>query len=623
MSLDYRRAFLLSYFIRTILFWLLLFNLFRLSFIFSQAERIQEISLMLIIETLQAGIKLDLSTTSYLILPSFLLWTCYQVSAKKIFLQINQIFHFILFFAFSYLYVGTIKMYHEWQTLLNVSVFDYLAHPSEVTSFISTGELIVLLLTVVLIWAVMCIGWKKIVRGFDLIQKKLWQKLLVILVFPVLAGIAARGGFQLIPINESAAYFSDQAVLNHAAINPIWYFIHSILEKEDDGNPYISMDPAAAKARMEHLFSNTSDSFPSLLTTETPNVVFIILESWTADIIERLGGEKGITPNFDSLSHQGILFSDIYAAGGRTEHGLVSVLSGYPPPPGVSIITIPYKADKLDNINAHARKHGYSSSFFYGGEIGFVNMKGYLRNAGFTNIIDKNDFDHDQMNSKWGAHDEYVFARQLKELQGETQPFLSVVLTLSTHEPFEVPMKTPFARDSEPEQFRNAAWYTDYALGQYFKEAAKQPWHDNTLFVLVADHGHRLPRNTDVNRPASKRIPLLLLGEVLNSQYRDTIMTMIGSQHDIPGLLMSQLGWDRTDFPVSRNLLQPQLKEFAYYITDYAMGWIASDTAFIYVLETGETYSATTTGEKIIVPDSILLDAKAFLQNHYQNFLSY
>jgi phosphoglycerol transferase MdoB-like AlkP superfamily enzyme len=617
------KALYFPYFFRLVSFWLLVFATFRLVWLVMSMPQLHDASWGTILLSFIAGFKLDISTIAYIALPSFLLWVIYQFTNSRIVFQINQWYHYVLFFAFSLLYVCTIKMYGMWNALLHVGVFDYLADPGEVVSFITTGELILLVVSIAAWVTGLILLYKKLVRGFTYIPGRLRYKLFISVVLPVVFIVGARGGLQLVPVNESTAYHSDISYFNHLAINPFWYFMHSMLEKDAEENPYLFYDSNVASDRVRHLLPPTDTSFTKVLTTTRPNIVFILLESWTADIIAALDGESNVTPYFDSLRQDGLLFTKIYSAGSRTEHGLISVLSGYPPPPKVSIITIPHKVSQLGSINTLLNAQGYSSSFYYGGEIGFVNMKGYLIQTGFENIVDKENFDEAQLNSKWGAHDEFVFEKQLQDLNQADTPFFSVVLTLSTHEPFEVPMKTPFNGKDEPDKFRKSAYYTDACLRRFFAIAKKQPWYDNTLFVLVADHGHRLPKKRHLDWPQTKRVPLLWYGSVIDSLYRGTTIARYGNQHDLPATLAHQLGLDASVFPLSKNLLDPDCPEYGYYVTDNVMGWVTSKQTVSYNF-TKETFRMMRPDPiDSLAKDSIEKDAKAFLQMHFQRYLDY
>ena len=608
----------LHFFLRHVVFWLFTFTLYRIIFIAAYCLHGHAISFTNTFYSLVAGIRLDFSTIAYILLPAYLLWSFHQFLPNKKLSLIHHWFYGWLLFGLAFLNVSGIQLYHDWQSLVSYKVFDYLKYPKEVMSFVSVPDLLMLASLCGLLTAGTMFLFKKWVGEISL-QRPALSRYLLLITFPFILITAARGGLQQIPVNESSAYFSDSPFYNHTAINSLWYFIHSFLETEHTNNPYIAMDSDEAQKRLDHLYIVNPNPDSSILKTQTPNVVIILLESWTADIIKSLGGEADVTPQFDSLVQHGLLFSQIYSAGSRTEHGLTSVLSGYPPPPHQSIITVPYKAEKLGNINEEFTNSGYHSSFYYGGEIGFVNMKSYLLNGGFKTIVDQEDFEENELNSKWGAHDEFVFEKQINDLNQTPQPFFSVLLTLSSHEPFEVPMDIKFPGKSESDKFRNAAYYSDKCLGEYFRMAKQQPWYDNTLFILVADHGHRLPKKSNLNLPQSKRIPLLFYGNVLKDHVKGKTNTIVGNQNDIAATLLHQLGKPADKFSRSKDLLNPNCNGFAYYTTDYTLGWVTNSQKFIYFY-TSKTLNTIGTG---VVNDSILLDAKAFLQTHYDEYLRF
>ncbi|MBP8725721.1 MAG: sulfatase-like hydrolase/transferase [Saprospiraceae bacterium] len=573
----------LAYFFRLAVFWLGVFNLYRVLMVAFSAESLLAHPRYLPGQAALAGLRLDASTMVYLMMPAFLLWAGNQWRPHKIFALLNKGFHYVVLCVLALLYVASLTMYHEWPSLLSASALEYARKPGQMLAFISTGELLGLLLFMLVYSATMILLYRKWVIGFGTRVAPWYNKLLLTLAAPVAFGIGARGGLQLIPINESSAYFSQTPFFNHLAVNPFWYFVHSALDREQKEHPYIFMDAAAAEVRNKRLFVAADTLSQEVLNRDRPNVVIILLESWTADIIESMGGEPGVTPFFDSLRREGILFTQIYGAGQRTEHGLISVFSGFAPPPRVSIITVPSKSAKLPNINAALSDEGYSSSFYYGGEIGFVNMKSYLLNGRFQEIVDKSSFSSDQLNSKWGAHDQYAFEKQLAGLRTMQQPFLSGLLTLSTHEPFDVPMDTPFdAGHGEADRFKKSAYYTDRCLSAYFRQAKREAWYPNTLFILVADHGHRLPRNTDLTRPESKRIPVLFFGPVVKESYRGVEISRTGNQHDLPVTLLNQLKRETSSFPGGRDLLNPSTMPFAYYTTDHVMGWVTPAQSLVY-----------------------------------------
>ncbi len=401
----------------------------------------------------------------------------------------------------------------------------------------------------------------------------------------------------------------------------MWYLGHSIVEANDKKNPYVFMEVLQAKSVRDSLFGNASEKVSVFSKTARPNIVLIILESWTSDVIKALDGEKNVTPHFDELRKEGLLFTQMYGSGFRTEQGLVSILSGFPAQPNNTIIATPSKAERLPSLNTELVKLGYQSSFYYGGEIEFANMKSYLLNNHFEKIVDKSGFDKSQQNSKWGAHDEFVFKKQLNGLKMEKQPFFSIVLTLSTHEPFEVPMQTPFTGGEVQERFKKAAYYTDYCLYNYFNEAKQQPWYSNTLFILVADHGHHLPKGRNMNMPESRRITAMVTGGALVDELRGKTMDKIVNQNDLPATILSALNQPYSQFVWSKDVFNPATKEFAYYSNENVLGWIAPQQNLIYSFGSKNVEIQPKTQSN--VNDTVLTQAKAYLQSLYDQYLNY
>nr|WP_231403054.1 LTA synthase family protein [Hymenobacter guriensis] len=336
------------------------------------------------------------------------------------------------------------------------------------------------------------------------------------------------------------------------------------------------MPDSTARRLVQELYAAPVRPAPaSLLRTARPNVLFIILESFTSKWVGSLGGQRGTTPTLDSLARTGVLFSNIYAAGDRSQKGLVALLSGYPNQPTTSIIKYPRKTERLPHLARSLAPAGYSSRYYYGGELAFANMKSYLVAAGYDQITERSDFRAREQNSKWGAHDHVLFRRVLDDLGRQRQPFFVTAFTLSSHEPFDVPMRTRFPGTDEATLFRNSVYYTDHALGQFLRAARQQPWWSNTLVVLVADHGHPQPGSTPNYAPAKFRIPLLLTGGALRPEARGRVVRTIGSQTDVAATLLAQLQLPATAYPFSRNVLAADsASAFAFYCFTDGFGLI-------------------------------------------------
>ncbi|HSB53181.1 MAG TPA: LTA synthase family protein, partial [Gemmatimonadales bacterium] len=313
--------------------------------------------------------------------------------------------------------------------------------------------------------------------------------------------VPGRGGIQQIPINQSSAYFSTTPFANQAALNVGWNFFDSWVRGLDRRtNPYILAPADSARAEVARAEAPRPGAGARLLRRDRPNILLVVWEGFTARSVERLGGLKGVTPVFDSLAAKGLLFRRFYAAGDRTEKGLAALLSGAPTIPNASIMMVPSKAATLPSLSIDLGAIGYRTGFYYGGELGFANLKSFALNARFGRIVGKDDFPGTALRSKWGAHDETVAARILEDLREPEEPFFVTWLTLSSHEPFDVPGPVRVPGPDGESRFLNSLAYTDRVLGDFLGRASRMPWWDHTLVIIVADHSKKLER-TDAAVP--------------------------------------------------------------------------------------------------------------------------
>ncbi len=613
----------IHYLLKLLVFWVLFFTAFRLMFVIYHHTKIPDAQHSETGLAFFYALPLDISAACAGLLIPYILWGLQQFYKKRLIHLLNLGFNIFLIVTLTILSIANIKMYGEWGTLLSARALDYLLYPKEILNFISAWSLVLLLASCALIAYIGIRAYRTYITSFSYPIENKKIRIAVIILIPSLLILGYRGGFQLAPINESQSYYSNIPINNHIATNNIWYLAHSLWDANDTKNPYEFMPADEAKQITASLYQSPKNKNTAVLKSTHPNVVVIVLESWTADIIKALGGEQDVTPHFDELRKEGLLFTHMYSSGFRTEQGLVSILSGFPGQPNNSIITTPSKAEKLPSLTSDLVKQGYTSSFYYGGEIEFANMKSYLVNTQFEKIVDKKNFLPPQLNSKWGAHDEFVLQKQLQDLSVETKPFFSVVLTLSTHEPFEVTMKTPFSGSEEQEKFKKAAYYTDYCLYNYFNEAKKQAWYANTVFILVADHGHHLPKNRNMDYPEGRKITAMIVGGALDDNFRGKTMDKICNQNDWPAILLSQLKLPTDKFLWSKNILDAETKEFAYYSNENCLGWITPQKNYVYAFGSKKVEELPGTVDSLSVSPSRLIEGKAFLQTLYQTYLDY
>ncbi|HXA02217.1 MAG TPA: LTA synthase family protein, partial [Cytophagaceae bacterium] len=479
---------------------------------------------MEILKSFIYGPKLDISFTAYAaILPFVIISFSFFFNREILIKRIIMAYSMALIVIIVFLSVTDLELYRWWGFRLDATIFKYVNTPA---AMIASAEVAPLFLLMPLFFFMISGMFVLYVLLLYPDNKSFEKKSLLGSTAGCLAGliitatliIPIRGGFQLAPINESAVFYSTNPLLNNTAVNVPWNFIHSILEKNYETlNPYISGNKSKAEGIIKNLYNEPGRS--KQIIKDTPNIVLIIWESFTAKVVKETGGKENITPQFSQLINEGILFNNIYASGDRSDKGLVAILSGYPSQPTASIITNPAKASHLPAISTELKNKGYNTSFYYGGEPEFANIKSFLLKHNFDKLVTKSDFEEEYLNSKWGAHDEIVLDRLFEDLNHERRPFFSAIFTLSSHEPFDIPIPPVFPGNDRQILFLNSLYYTDQCIGKFIEKAKKTNWWNNTLFIIIADHGHPFPSKTGVpmHVPDEFHIPMLWLGGALNT----------------------------------------------------------------------------------------------------------
>ncbi|GGG53940.1 LTA synthase family protein [Hymenobacter glacieicola] len=545
---------------RYFLFWLLYFVLGKAVFVAYHWHQTKTLSAETVAGIFGYGLRLDGAAAAYLCVVPFLLFLVGSLAGSRFPLErLTRFFTAVFGLVVAVFTVADLELYRAWGFRLDATPLQYLSTPREMAASAGSAP-VPLLLSLGL--GLLGGGWllyKKVVGRLPELPAGFGRgrAALASLLYLALLVVPLRGGLQQIPVNQSDVYFSSQPFANHAAVNVSWNVVNSLRLQNGGPNPYQFLPDSTARRLTQQLYAPTGPDTVALLRTRRPNVLFIILESFTGKLVGHLGGEAGVTPTLDSLSRVGVSFQNLYAAGDRSQKGLVALLSGYPNQPTTSIIKSPRKTERLPHLARTLRGQGYSTAYYHGGELAFANMKSYLVTAGYEQFTERADFARRDQNSKWGAHDHVLVARLLQELPRQRAPFFVTAFTLSSHEPFDVPMRPRFPGTNEAALFRNSVYYTDHVLGQFLQRARQQPWWDSTLVVLVADHGHHQPGDTPNHAPAKFRIPLLLTGGALLPRAQGRQISAFGSQTDVAATLLRQFGLPATDFPWSRDLLAP------------------------------------------------------------------
>ena len=572
---------------RFIVFWLILFLVNRIVFALFFLEEIGRASIVEILTILPKSIPLDISFISYLLVPIALLLWISSFFKKQEFIP-KVIYGLVAFFILltGVIAGGEVALYSEWQTKLNFTALSHFVNPSEVFKTASSVHVFTNVIFVFISLVFIRIYKKKVQVELPIIKAKnsLKKFALSIIVLPFLLGVlllGIRGGFQPIPVNLSDAYFSNKIILNDIAVNPNWNILQSILKSKSsfEGNPYEKYSPEEAALFMETLNANKKDTTTFILNAKQPNIVFILLESWSADNVESLGGLDGITPNFKALEQEGLSFTDFYSNGWTSDQGMSSIFSSFPVFPYVAIINQADKARKLPCLNKSLAN--YHSSFFFGGQLTYGNIKGYLLSQGFDIVKDENDY-QDLPSGALGVHDEYMFTQFKEELKQFPEPFMSTLFTISSHSPFDFPAEHKLSFNSREDKYVNSVAYTDKCLGKFMESVKQEDWYANTLFVIVADHSHSSPIKRRVAQKERYKIPMLWMGEVLSEQYKGKQHHKMGSHIDISPSILAQLNLNNKAYHFGNDLFNSTTEIVVPYAFHKGYGLIRPEANYAF-----------------------------------------
>ena len=510
------------------------------------------------------GAGLDATTTGYLTILPFVLTVASVWFRHMPFRKIMTPYYIVVMLLISVIFVSDLSLFAFWESKLDASVFIYIDSPKNAMASVSGAYIAARVALMLALTALMSgLLWLVTPRNLTKINMIGQQLLTTLCALPVgaLLFLVIRGGIRVSTANVGDAYFSTDQYLNLSAINPAFNLFASTERQaryEDEFNFY---DEERRATLMKGLYPKSDVGTEYVLNTSRPNILVIFMESFGATMIERLGGEKGVAPNLERLADEGVFFSRIFANSFRTDRGTVCTFSGYPGLPTLSLMKVSNLCQSLPNIARTLGDAGYTTDFLYGGDINFTNMQGYLRAGGFHTITSQDDFSMSDRNySKWGVPDGLTFNRlfdMLKKREGAKKPWFTAFLTLSSHEPFEVPFK------KFDDAHYNAFAYTDHCIGEFIKRFKKTPQWKNTLIVLLPDHGTPYPKEGERFSPRYFRIPMIWAGGAVS---RKMTVEKIMNQTDLAATLLAQLGLKHGDFKFSRNVLSESYNSpFAFY----------------------------------------------------------
>ena len=556
------------------------------------------------------GASLDAATAGYLTAFPFLL-VLISIWFRKFPLKKILYGYYILAAALiSIIFVVDMALYTFWGFKLDASVFLYIDSPKEALASVSVGFILLRVLAILLLIALNSWGLLKITPSVLTATRKRIAGTAGMLLLGGVLFIIIRGGVTESTSNIGQVYFSNEPFLNHSAVNPDFSLLSSMGKSQDFASEFNFFDEEKRAALFDGLYPTTDgDSIIQVLNTKRPNILIILMEGFGGAFVEPLGGLPDVTPHFNRLSKEGVFFTNCYANSFRTDRGTVCTFSGYLGLPTASVMKIPAKSRTLPAIAEGLSKAGYKTDFLYGGDINFTNMKSYLLSTGYQRLTANTDFSlAEQTSNAWGVNDDITFEYLYNQLRNrkEEGPWHTAFLTLSSHEPFEVPYHR--LEDKIP----NAFAYTDECLGKFIDKLKQTPAWKDLLVICLPDHGFYYPREGSNAMPRFYHIPLLWLGGAVKQPMQvDKIM----NQTDLAATLLGQLGLEHTAFTFSRNVLGSDYKyPFAFY--SFNNGFSFRDSTGVTVFDNN---SGSILFDEPEADESRLDKGKAILQTVYDD----
>lgn len=564
-----RVLYLVKFYVATVLIFLVAKVCFMLYHLGGQQFTVGDI-----FDVLRHGLSLDLSTSLYLLTVPFLLTiiSLWIRIPKPVF----RVYYFIAALLLALAFVADTSLYEFWKFKLDASCLQYLETPTEAMASVSTWYIlfrlvVIILLTIAIYW--IYVKLTPLTTHLLPLTTRLVATLIALLLIPLMV-IGIRGGIDESTTNIGQVYYSQNQFLNHAAVNPVFSFFASFEKTASNNVTYHFMDDKACDEIVSQLYNTQSIDCDTLLTTQHPNIIIILLESCGGEFTE-IGGRADITPNLSRLAKEGIYFSNCYGNSWRTDRGTVCTWSGYPSFPTMSVMKIPSKSRSLPNIARTLKEQrGYQTYYVYGGDINFTNMRSYLVSGGFETLKWKADYTKEEQESaQWGVRDDITFDTVYDLITTHSTlhtPHSSILIgysTLSSHQPWDVPIH------HFDDEVYNSFYYLDQCIGNFIEKLRKSAVWDNTLVIMLPDHGFPY-KVRDESDPLLNHIPMIWVGGAVKAPKR---IEQVCNQTDLPATLLGQLGINHDEYTFSRDVVSKTYTQ-PFAIHTYDDGFTMTDS---------------------------------------------
>jgi len=593
--IPYNLKFLIKFFFLNLLFLAFV----RFLFIINYYHLFVDIPTMEIIRAFFVGAKLDSSLLAYVFIPFFLLGVMPFIGVGKKSLS-RKVFGYLIsitFLLIACLSLIDIPFFGEFNSHLNLTFIEYLNDDLGIIAYMIWREYPVI--TYLFLFAIFCLFYlyfaNKIIHSSPKSEKcnfsNSLRKIFFSLIFIGFLGLLARGSTGVSQLNWGGAYFSKYNIVNQSALNPVYNLYRNIYYASKAKNKhlfekisYFESDKKAIAYAQNSIISGDfpNEKYPFYKNVKKYgkekkfNLILIVLEEFSGELVGVLGNSKGLTPYFDKLSKKGILFTNFFSNGQRTNKGLSATICSWPTLIGKSMMKQTQGQQNISSIASILKGKGYSTSFLYGGDIQYDNMKGFFISKGYDNFVSVKDFERRHIFTKWGVPDEVVFDKVIEvcdESYENSKPFFATMMSLTNHPPYDVPHykfgKVNF--QDELNKNYNTFKYVDWCLEKFFEEIEKKPYFENTLFVIVGDHSKSFHHDLSFDYRKSY-VPALFYAPKL---LKHRVIDKICSQIDIGPTIFEILNMSYWSSFWGKNMLLPSSKsDYVSIVRNSKFGFI-------------------------------------------------
>ncbi len=576
------------------LLFVALFLIGRFFFYLLYFERFNDISFFESLLTFIYGLRMDtIVICIILVIPTIFLAITPKIFSNFIskFLSI-----YILFFLLIALFIecASFPFFVQYDLRPNYLFIEYLEYPQELTSLLFKDYKFQFIAVFILIIATIRIYSKSKFINFEQVFKQNYISRILILA-PILLvlflGIRSSLGHR--PVNISDALYSTNRVINEItknSLHSLGYAYYSNKKAENNISKYgkIDIKEAYKVASLAIGIDYKDEKKPfyrevksKLTSKKQKNLVIFIQESMGAQFTGFIG-KQNFTPNLDNLAQDYLSFTNLYSNGTRSVRGLAALTSGTLPINGIEVIKRNKSQEGYFTIASLLKPYGYKSSFIYGGEARFDNMKGWYLGNGFDEVIEQKDFTNPIFTSTWGVSDEDLVIKaneKFKSYYENKEKFVSVIFSSSNHMPFELPDgKIEFEKNIPKTSVENAIKYADFAIGKFFELAKKEDYFKDTVFVVIADHNVRVYGDQIV--PIDMfQIPAVIVSSDIPHQ----IFTNLTSQSDVLATALDLIGIDLSYPILGNSIFKDNKKNINLMIFDEIYAYRKEDKVAILV----------------------------------------